>query len=231
MYGLKSSGARWHEKLVDSLRMLGFNQSKADSDVWMRRDKHTYEYIAVYTDDLAIASGNPQAIVDALEKGAGFKLKGVGPINYHLGCDYARDADGTLCCGPKKYIEKMVTAYEQMFGEAPKQYSSPLEKNDHPELDDSPELGLEDITRYQSMIGALQWAISLGRFDVQTAVMTMSRFRAAPRVGHIERLKRIYGYLRKFKHGAIRVRVGIPDMSNTPDIEHAWMDTVYGKVR
>jgi hypothetical protein len=25
LYGLKSSGARWHEKLVNSLRMLGFN--------------------------------------------------------------------------------------------------------------------------------------------------------------------------------------------------------------
>jgi hypothetical protein len=230
LYGLKSSGARWHEKLVDSLRMLGFNQSKADSDVWMRRDNDMYEYIAVYTDDLAIVSKNPQTIVDALEKRAGFKLKGVGPIKYHLGCDYTRDTDGTLCCGPKKYIEKMVAAYEQMFGETPKHFSSPLEKNDHPELDDSPELGSDDTTKYQSMIGALQWAVSLGRFDIQTAVMTMSRFRAEPRIGHIERLKRIYGYLRKFKHGAIRVRVGLPDMSSIPDVEHDWMTTVYGRV-
>ena len=28
--------------------------------------------------------------------------------------------------------------------------------------------------------------------------MTMSRFRAAPRRGHLERLKRMYGYLKKF---------------------------------
>ena len=33
LYGLKSSGARWHEKLVNSLRKMGFKQSKADSDV------------------------------------------------------------------------------------------------------------------------------------------------------------------------------------------------------
>jgi hypothetical protein len=72
----------------------------------MRRDGDTYEYIAVYTDDLAIASRNPQAIIDALEKGAGFKLKGVGTIEYHLGCDYTRDKDGTLCCGPKGISKK-----------------------------------------------------------------------------------------------------------------------------
>ena len=70
LYGLKSSGARWHEKLVGSLRKLGFNQSKANSDVWMQRNEDTYKYIAVYTDELAIASKNQKAIVDALEKGA-----------------------------------------------------------------------------------------------------------------------------------------------------------------
>ena len=65
------------------------------------------------------------------------KLKGVGPIEYHLGCDFYRDSDGTLCVGPKRYVEKMLGAYERMFGEMPYQYSSPLEKNDHPELDKS----------------------------------------------------------------------------------------------
>ena len=34
--------------------------------------------------------------------------------------------------------------------------------------------------------------------------MTMSRFRQQPRVGHIERLKRIIGYLAYFPHGSLR---------------------------
>ena len=41
--------------------------------------------------------------------------------------------------------------------------------------------------------------------------MFMGRFRAAPRVGHLERLKRIVGYLRKRSHFSIRYRTGIPD--------------------
>jgi hypothetical protein len=41
------------------------------------------------------------------------------------------------------------------------------------------------------MIGALQWVIQIGGFDVATAVMTLSSFQANPRQGHLDRLKRI----------------------------------------
>jgi len=61
--------------------------------------------------------------------------------------------------------------------------------------------------------------------------MTMTRFRACPREGHLDRLKRRYGYLRKYRHGAIRVRVDIPDMSEYPDPEYDWMYSVYGDVK
>ena len=36
------------------------------------------------------------------------------------------------------------------------------------------------------MIGAMQWAISIGRFDIATAVMSLSSFRVAPRIGHLD---------------------------------------------
>ena len=120
--------------------------------------------------------------------------------------------------------------YKKLFGKAPPQKcSSPLEKNDHPELDDSELLGPQDVAKYQSLIGALQWAISLGRFDVATAVMTMSGFRVAPRKGHLERVQRICGYIYKFRAGAIRVRTEEPDYSDLSYNEYDWERTVYGK--
>jgi hypothetical protein len=51
-----------------------------------------------------------------------------------------------------------------------------LEGGDHPELDDSELLEIEDVKVYQSLIGALQWVIQIGRFDITTHVMTLSRF-------------------------------------------------------
>jgi hypothetical protein len=186
-YGLRSSGLRWHEKLADVFQDMGFFPSLADEDIWMRDKGDHYEYIRVYIDDLCIGSKASKEITDELENTYKFKLKGTGPIEFHLGCDFYRDEDGTLCFGPKKYIKKMVDAYLRMFGSKPTtKVTSPLKKNDHPELDDTELLNDHGIAKFQSIIGQCQWAVSLGRFDIATAVMTMSSYLIAPRVGHLE---------------------------------------------
>ena len=80
---------------------------------------------------------------------------------------------------PRKYIEKMMTGYNQMFGSKPKgTHQSPLEGNDHPELDDTKFLDKDGVQKYQSAIGSLQWLISIGRWDIHTAVMSLSSFRS-----------------------------------------------------
>ena len=143
-----------------------------------------YKYIAVYVDDLAIASRNPNEIVSILQKKYGFKLKGTGAITFHLGCDSFHDDHRILYFAPRKYIEKMIGQYKQMFGETPKQpVQSPLDKGELECLDE------KDTHIYQSMIGSLQWAITIGRLEITTAVMSLSSFRAALHAGHLARAK------------------------------------------
>jgi hypothetical protein len=146
----------------------------------MRENNGLYEYIAVYVDALLIAVRDPREITRALQESHKFKLKGVGPLMYHLGCDYFRDKDRILCYGPRKYIGKIMHQYENMFGSKQKEYTSPLEKGNHPELDTTDELDNSGIKKYQTMVGCLQWSVSLGRLDIQSATMTMSQFCAAP---------------------------------------------------
>jgi len=229
LYGLKSSGLRWWEVFADVLRQMGFVPSKAERDIWMRDKGDHYEYIVVYVDDLGIASKKPSEIINELENRYGFKLKGTGPINFHLGCDYFRDKHGVLCFAPKKYVEKMVDTYTRIFGQKPKHYVSPLEKGDHPECDTSEELSIELIKIYQSLVGAMQWAVQIGRMDITTAVMTMSSFRANPRKGHLDRCKRIYGYLSKMRHAIIRIRTEEPDLSGIQDKTYDWESSVYSE--
>ena len=131
-----------------------------------------------------IVSRNPSVIVAQLEGPCTFKLKGTGPMSFHLGCDFFRDEDGALCCAPREHIEKMIDNYVRIFGKKPKEATSPLTKGDHPEIDTTELLEFEDTKLHQSLIGGLQWVAQIGRLDVATAVMTMSRFRAAPRQGH-----------------------------------------------
>jgi Reverse transcriptase (RNA-dependent DNA polymerase) len=76
LYGLRSSGARWHDRFADCIRELGFFPCKAEPDIWMRKKNNQYEYIAVYVDDLAIAMKNPKEFTDFLENKHKFKLKG-----------------------------------------------------------------------------------------------------------------------------------------------------------
>ena len=108
---------------------------------------------------------------------------------------------------------------------------SPPEKNDHPELDNTKLYNEEQITKYRCMIGQLQWAITLDRYDILAHVMSMSRFRLAPKIGYLERIKRLYGYLAKTKDFAIRYRTKEPDYSHLQKQEYKWTRTVYGNVK
>ena len=73
-----------------TLSEMGFVPLKADPDVWMHpsQDGDCYEYIAVYVDDLAIATKDPAEICQTLRQTYNFKLKGNAPLEYHLGCAY-----------------------------------------------------------------------------------------------------------------------------------------------
>ena len=185
LYGTRSGGARWHDRLFDILQELKFKPSKADPDVWMRPEPGgtCSEYIAVYVDDLAIAAKDPQAFCNELKEKYNLKLKGVGPLEYHLGCTYKKDPDGTLAADPRKYVNKILESYERMFNEKPRKSRPPLEGGDHPELDTSELCDDHQTKQFQTLIGQLQWLISLGRFDIAVHVMSLSRFRAQPRKG------------------------------------------------
>ena len=229
LHGTRSGGARWHDRLFDILQELKFKPSKADLDVWMRPGPGgtCYEYIAVYVDDLAIAAKDPQAFCNELKKKYNLKLNGVGPLEYHLGCTYKKDPDGTLAADPRRYVNKILESYERMFKEKPKKSRSPLEGEDHPELDTSELCDEHQTKQFQTLIGQLQWLISLGHFDIAVHVTSLSSFRAQPRKGHLDRAKRIVGYLLFLPDGAIRLRTGEPDFSSLKDQEYDWTRSVY----
>ncbi|MGH7955331.1 MAG: reverse transcriptase domain-containing protein, partial [Gloeomargaritales cyanobacterium] len=228
LYGLRTSGARWHEKMADVLRNLGWTPSHADSDVWMKDCGDHYEYICVYVDDLIAVGKRPMETIGELMKV--FKLKDVGPPSYFLGMDFKRDAQGIMSLGSETYVKKILESFGEQFGDKPqKNVTTPLDPTEKPELDLSEELGVEGKQLYQSLIGQLQWAVTLGRLDIFCAVMMMSRFRVAPRKGHFASLKRIYAYLRNYKRTILKFKVNIPghEHSVSPAIKHDW-EAIYG---
>ena len=47
LYGLRTSGARLHDKLADTLRDMDFMPCRADPDLWLRGQPDHYEYVCL----------------------------------------------------------------------------------------------------------------------------------------------------------------------------------------
>ena len=149
LYGTRAAGACWRHHLFGCLKKMGFNPSKAYSDVWIRpaQGNSCYEYIAVYVNHLAISSNNPNEIIEDLQLKHYFKLKETGHLMHHLGC---RDIVGTLVADPTKYNEKILETYECTFCSKHKLARPPLEESD---LDTSELCNDEQIRQYETLIG------------------------------------------------------------------------------
>ena len=232
LYGTHSAGFRFAEHLADALRDFGWTQSKADPAVWMKQYGDRWGYIVSWVDDLLIMTPDNAAVLKDLQSRFK-KLKDVGAPEYYLGGDFKRESgtEDVLTLGSKTYVKRMLDQYEKLFGSPPAMKNDPLPSRDHPELDVSDLCDDKDRSLYQSLIGMLQWAVTLGRYDIMAAVQSLSSFRAMPRVGHLEKAKRIFGYLRKYNDGSIKFRTNIPDYSDREflgDVE-GWRH-IYGEL-
>ena len=178
------------------------------------------------------STDSPSTIIQIFKSKYHVKVKGDSKLTYHLGADYFEDFDGTFVCQHEKYIGNLADTYNRLFNEdPPKCYKTPLDKNDHPELDTSEILEGDMAAKYLTMVGQLQWLVALGRLVIHAHVATMSRFRSAPRQGHMDRLKRIYSYTIRTKDYAIRFRTDQPNYSILPDQDFDWTYSVYGNVQ
>jgi len=222
LYGMRTSGARFHEELSSALLSIGFQPSRADPDLWFRTCDGYHEYIARYVDDLMIFAKVTQDIITVLQ--AKFSVH-TGPSNVFLGGDISYH-DGCPFTSAKTYINNTCKKIETVHGFELNHYDTPMATDDHPELDDSMLLDAKLHSTYRFMIGASQWIVTLGRLDIHNAVSTLSHFSQAPRKGHLDRIIRVFGYL-KFNH-ALGISM-VPTTSTFPVsaaefIPHQWRE-------
>ncbi len=76
-------------------------------------------------------------------------------------------------------------------------YSTPMTANYWPELDYSPFLPDAAATYYiKELIGILHWAVELGCIDIMVDVSHQSSYTMQPRMGHLDQVFHIFGYLK-----------------------------------
>ena len=225
LYGLRTSGNRWGVQLAENMRDMGFTRSKADDSLWMRDRGDHYEYVATYVDDLLVVSKEPNMILETIKQSYKYELKGVGMPEYYSGGNVDYDYENkTWVMSAKTYIKNICEKIEKLMDVKLKNYGSPMDPGDHPELDESDFLDTDQKQQYQMLIGCLQWSVTLGRFDVQYATNTMAKFSVQPRTGHLERTLRIFGYLKHHLKGRILFDVSEPNYDGLNFIDPDWSD-------
>ena len=73
---------------------MGFKPSLCESEIYIQKNinLNLWEYIATYADDLALILLDPEQFIKQLQsKPFNFRLKGSGPISFHLVCGFNRD--------------------------------------------------------------------------------------------------------------------------------------------
>ena len=138
LYGLRTSGARFHAKFADALRALGFTPTYADPNVWMRDAGDCCMCVVVHVDDTLTALKDPDSFHKKLQFDPwNHKLKNVKEPKHHLGGEFFHDKDRTLCHGAQTHMKRLMDTHKELFGEQPKEVHSPLDKDDKPESDDT----------------------------------------------------------------------------------------------
>ena len=124
LYGIKSSGASWREKLAYTLMLLEYKSSKADADVYMNQDfkpngDPCYKYMLCYVDELLHIGFKPKEDMNALNMI--YRLKeGFGPPDQYLGANvekvqlkYGRVVWSTNCVG---YLKSAIENFDNLLG-------------------------------------------------------------------------------------------------------------------
>ncbi len=87
LYGTSISGKMWHEMLRNTVRQLGFEQSKIDHCLFFRTKQGYKELLTIYIDDILVTSGGgtESAEVQLDELAREYDIKKLGAETFMLG--------------------------------------------------------------------------------------------------------------------------------------------------
>ncbi|CAD7003740.1 unnamed protein product [Ceratitis capitata] len=194
LYGLKQSGREWNEKLNSVLIKMGFMPCVSEPCVYMKNEEDKYNIIAVYVDDILIASSSLKDLNNIKARIAKeFDIVDGGPAKYFLGIQIERDGDvGNIAISQRQYIYDLL---KHNGMEECKAVSTPLEVGFQTSCDKD-ECIKVNTTEYQSLIGALMYLAISTRPDILHSVSKLAQRNTDPHLEHKTAAKRILRYLK-----------------------------------
>ena len=199
LYGLKQAGREWNWVLDEWLcKVMGFNRSVIDSCLyWRDMPDGSRLYVGVFVDDIAAVGTreSTQWFADGLLKR--FKAKNLGDMKLFLGLEIVRDRErGTILVHHSEYTNKMLTRFDMAECKpTPTPLAAEvLEEDTSPITDEEAEV-IKDMPWLQAL-GCLNYLVQCTRPDIATAVSSIAKFCAKPRLSYWMAVKRVMRYLR-----------------------------------
>jgi hypothetical protein len=200
LYGLKQSGRRWYQRLVEIMMThLKFSRSDVDQAVFFRRDEKSVIIVLVHVDDCTVTASSMALIIDfKLRITEHVEITDLGELHWLLGIEIRRDRQRrTIHLSQRSYLESILRRYG--FQDL-KPVSIPMDTNIRLTTAQSPsttaDFALMRDIPYREAVGSLMYAALGTRPDIAFAVQTISRFSSKPGPAHWEAVKRVFRYLK-----------------------------------
>jgi hypothetical protein len=192
LYGLKQAGRRWQKKMTKEFVDMGFEVSKVDASVFIRKVGEETMVVPVSTDDMTLAASSLPTIEKfKVEIAARFEITDMGEIKWLLGFEIYRNREAqTIAINQRLYISS-VTARFNLTDVKP--VYTLMEMNALYTKDQCPAYPINDP--YQEACGSALWAAVISRPDIQFAVGILVRFMQNPGEVHWNAIRRVIKYL------------------------------------
>ena len=204
LYGLKQAPRAWYSDIDKYLtQTLHFRRSELDANLYIMQDLHLLLWVddillfALATSPTTSASDSPVQRVKG-QLSTKYRMKDLGEAKSFIGIQIERDRPKLIVrLHQQKHIEGILDTFGMT---ACNGLNVPLDRSIKlisTASTESTELNGDDITRYQSIVGKLIYAMIATRPDLAFAVSTLGRFNAAPNTSHLEAAKKTFRYLRR----------------------------------
>ncbi|CAM9438252.1 unnamed protein product [Chrysoparadoxa australica] len=192
LYGLVQAPLAWMRTFVVELKRLGFERSRADPCLMIKRMEGGLVILVIYVDD-CLAVGFPKSAVRETVEAIGSRIKidDMGDAELYLGFKISRDREqGMLRLHQKEYLEGML----QEFGVRKTHKASTPGLVGH-RLDADCGGEQADEKQYRSGVGKLMYAVKTTRPDLANATRELAKCLKEPKGEHMLALERAMQYV------------------------------------
>lgn len=200
LYGLKQAPRAWYSKIDDFFIELGFERSRSEHTLYVRKVDLSVIIISLYVDDLLV-TGNDQKFIQKMKQNLMqmFEMTDLGEMTFFLGME-VNQIPGKIFICQKKYVREILKRFRM---EECKSVATPMAQKDKLSKRDSS--APADNAFYRSLVGCLMY-LTATRPDILFPVSILSRFMHCASEAHMIAAKRVLRYLKGTSSYGMRYR-------------------------